>query len=353
MKLKYYLRGMGVGMILTAIIMGIALHGRTETLSDAEIMARARELGMIDSTVLSDYAAQGSSGDAMGGGGENGNAADGSAQASVKSVSQMGESGSRRVVFEKLKPEDDATAGSARDTTGGAAGKGSSLSGTGSSVAAAASATGKSTADTAASKSAVVMKSDVTTASSKATGASVTASTAGQKATEAGTKASTGSTSAAKPAETAVAAATAGTAASKPAETSAASGASENAGTGASVKTETAAASNTASTVSAKPAETAVASNTASTAAAPAAPAEPAAPAAPAVTTASGRTITIPSGVGSDTVARLLEQAGIVSSASEFDAYLCDRHVDRILHSGTKTIPEGASFEEIAGILTR
>lgn len=48
MKLKYYLRGLGVGVICTAIIMGIALSGnKKEALTDAEIIERARLLGMV------------------------------------------------------------------------------------------------------------------------------------------------------------------------------------------------------------------------------------------------------------------------------------------------------------------
>ena len=48
MKLKYYLRGLGVGIICTAIIMGIALSGnKKETLTDAEVIERARLLGMV------------------------------------------------------------------------------------------------------------------------------------------------------------------------------------------------------------------------------------------------------------------------------------------------------------------
>lgn len=47
MKLKYYLRGLGVGIIFTAIIMGIAFSGnKKETLTDAEIIERAKLLGM-------------------------------------------------------------------------------------------------------------------------------------------------------------------------------------------------------------------------------------------------------------------------------------------------------------------
>ena len=48
MKLKYYLRGLGIGIICTAIIMGIALSGnKKETLTDAEIIERAKLLGMV------------------------------------------------------------------------------------------------------------------------------------------------------------------------------------------------------------------------------------------------------------------------------------------------------------------
>ena len=48
MKLKYYLRGLGVGIICTAILMGIALSGnKKEKLTDTEIIERARLLGMV------------------------------------------------------------------------------------------------------------------------------------------------------------------------------------------------------------------------------------------------------------------------------------------------------------------
>lgn len=49
MKLKYYLRGMGVGMIVTTVILMIvfSLH-KNETLTDDEIRTRARALGMVE-----------------------------------------------------------------------------------------------------------------------------------------------------------------------------------------------------------------------------------------------------------------------------------------------------------------
>ena len=44
MKLKYYLRGLGIGIIVTAVIMGISSGGKTEKLTDDQILARAKEL---------------------------------------------------------------------------------------------------------------------------------------------------------------------------------------------------------------------------------------------------------------------------------------------------------------------
>lgn len=52
MKLKYYLRGIGIGMVVTAVIMSISFAGRSQTMTDEEIKIRARELGMKESTIL-------------------------------------------------------------------------------------------------------------------------------------------------------------------------------------------------------------------------------------------------------------------------------------------------------------
>ncbi len=56
MKLKYYLRGLGIGMAVTALILGISFSGRqgqeAQTLTDEQIRERASELGMVDSSKL-------------------------------------------------------------------------------------------------------------------------------------------------------------------------------------------------------------------------------------------------------------------------------------------------------------
>lgn len=48
MKLRYYLRGLGIGIIVTALVMGIADRD-ARPLTDAEIKAKALALGMVES----------------------------------------------------------------------------------------------------------------------------------------------------------------------------------------------------------------------------------------------------------------------------------------------------------------
>ena len=53
MKLKYYLRGLGIGIAITTLILAISynINGR---MSDSEIIRRAKELGMVMATEESD-----------------------------------------------------------------------------------------------------------------------------------------------------------------------------------------------------------------------------------------------------------------------------------------------------------
>lgn len=62
--------------------------------------------------------------------------------------------------------------------------------------------------------------------------------------------------------------------------------------------------------------------------------------------------ITVSSGDGSDTVARKLYEAGLVSDAAAYDRYLCQNGYDKKICTGVKTIPAGATEAEIAQILT-
>lgn len=47
MKLKYHLRGLGVGIVVTGLIFTIANANKSETLTDIQMIQKAQELGMV------------------------------------------------------------------------------------------------------------------------------------------------------------------------------------------------------------------------------------------------------------------------------------------------------------------
>ena len=64
MKLKFYFIGLGMGIIVTAIIMEIALASKSRPMSDEEVIVRAKQLGMVEaSSRLSNITQSVSSGD--------------------------------------------------------------------------------------------------------------------------------------------------------------------------------------------------------------------------------------------------------------------------------------------------
>lgn len=62
MKLKYYLRGLGIGILVTVLLTTVA-SGNHRAMTDEEIKARARELGMSESMVLADMQGGSTSGE--------------------------------------------------------------------------------------------------------------------------------------------------------------------------------------------------------------------------------------------------------------------------------------------------
>lgn len=48
MRLKYYLRGLGIGIVVTAVIMGVSANRPGPVMTDEQIIARAKELGMVE-----------------------------------------------------------------------------------------------------------------------------------------------------------------------------------------------------------------------------------------------------------------------------------------------------------------
>lgn len=61
MKLKYYLRGLGIGVLVTAIILHFILGDGTSPMTDEQVKARAKELGMTESMTLSQAASSNTS----------------------------------------------------------------------------------------------------------------------------------------------------------------------------------------------------------------------------------------------------------------------------------------------------
>lgn len=57
MKIRYYLRGLGLGILITSIFFLVG-GSSSKTISDEQIKARAKELGMIESTVLAEISTE-------------------------------------------------------------------------------------------------------------------------------------------------------------------------------------------------------------------------------------------------------------------------------------------------------
>lgn len=63
-------------------------------------------------------------------------------------------------------------------------------------------------------------------------------------------------------------------------------------------------------------------------------------------------TITVSGGMSSETISSLLEDAGLVDSASKFNSFLVQNGYDKKLETGSFDISGGMTYEEIARILT-
>ncbi len=244
MKLKYYLRGMGIGVILTAIIMGFALGGRKTTISDAEVIERAKQLGMVENGVLTDT--------------QNVNeeyANESNASASVTSVDEAGK---------EISEEIDEVVSS----------------------------TGESVSEVAKEEE----KGNTESEQDKQYEESASSSTTYESEDSASTAKTSPSINETASSETSLS--------------------SESSASAASTATTTTVAETATDNVS------------------------------------GSVTVTIPKGQSSDSVAVVLYNAGVIDNASSFNRYLIDKGLDRIIRSGNKVIPAGATYEEIAYIIT-
>lgn len=251
MERKYYLRGLGLGIIITAIIMGFAVKGKP-AMTDEEIMQRAKELGMIENTMLAEPVQETAQ-----------------EEATPADTDTAEASDEKAVNTETAKPLDtDAKTDTAKTTDK------------------------ETESDT--TKTSVT---DAKTDTAKPSDAEMKADTAKTSDTE-------GKTDTAKASDSEVKTDTA-----KPTDAEAKTDTTEQA------DTET-------NTDVAKPSAT------------------------------GAQDITIVNGDSSVSVAAKLEQAGLISSASSYDSYLCSNGYDKKIRPGNYSIPADAGDEEIARIIT-
>ena len=301
MKLKYYLRGLGLGIVLTAIIMGVVLGKNNSKMSDEEIKKRAKQLGMVEAeSTLSSYL---------------------ESSAITEDIDEANSTASDTQMVEEGKevPEEDNEAESST---------GESVSEVGE--------VPEEIQETGENSESIESEEDVKLASDDAAGsASTDTIQAGQN-------------EARKPESETVESQKTGEEGTKSETAEAQKTESEVTETAEPEKaepevTETAEAQKTESEV----AETAESVNN-----------EPVNENNPvAEQTSSSDTsyvvVVLPSGSDSDDCARILREAGLISDGVEYNNYLIKTGKDRYIRSGTKQIPRGASFEEITAIITR
>lgn len=257
MKLRYYMRGLGIGIFVTAILMALTIHGKTERLTDEQIIERAEALGMemkYSSDVLADAVSE--------------NAAEDTKPAELPNQVKEETSLANRLAAEE-KTENPLLAGAGVDSS--------------------ADEQDNNAADTAQqdiyhedpdAAERTEAKTDTTDRKEQTQDGSVQENAAGEKNTAQNVSAD-----------------------------------AKAAGQDEGVAGETSAADTQ-------------------------------------TVTGASKQITVSSGDGSDTVARKLYEAGLISDVSAYDRYLCQNGYDKKICTGVKTIPAGATEAEIAQILT-
>ena len=294
MKMKMYLRGVGTGVVCTAIIMGLAL-GRNKTMSQEEIMAKAKEYGMVDASEMASQVAKAK--------------ADALSEANAKIAA--------------MKEENKDTASSSQDVaeSGSSVSSGSTVNSDPNPQVMGASRAG--------SQGTV---KDVSSHPEEQTNGSKSSSSVSDRLSSA-TK-NFGSASTTKDASSASALSTSGNSGNSViSKSQEAAGLSNSANTGSS--------STSIKQASASASSSAVSSSTKNAAS------------ASSVKPSGSIIVTIPRGYGSDQVARALADAGVIEDAPSFNTYLIQNGKDRYVHSGTVQIPRGSSYGEIARIICR
>lgn len=286
MKLKYYLRGLGVGIVLTAVIMGVVLGRKGSDISDEEVIRRAKQLGMVEAeSTLSSYNDSAKSAEVIDEANES---------SSDKKVDQAGEEISKEVnEGEPLagEPVPEVEEEAKEDST-----------------------TGESSESITSEEDVKLSSNDATqTPSTDVVEAEKTPEGKGEGTEEAKEDIKV------EPSENTV---------STSLENN------DNSGNTQAKQTDTNEDNNNAAAANenTKPEESAPADNS---------------------TDVNYIVVVLPSGSESDTCARILRESGVIDDGVAFNKYLVSSGLDRKIRSGTKQIPKGATFEEIAAVITR
>ncbi len=273
MKLKYYLRGMGVGVLLTAIIMGVALGGSGSKMSDAEVIKRARQLGMVEAeSTLSDYS-------------------------EATKESEVTEENDESASGQKVDKEGTEVS---EEVNQGESEAGESVSSM--------DETAKESDEVGENSESVEAEPDIALSSSASAETASTETVSAEVNNEA----------------------------------------SEETADVVNTQTETnddQASQDNTSVNNEAAEESSVVSNSSENTNAVSESAQP--------TDVNYVVVVIPGGSDSDTCARIIREAGLIEDGIGFNKYLENQGLDRYIRSGTKQIPRGASFEEIARIITR
>lgn len=305
MELKYYLRGLGLGIAITAIVMGIA-SSKNKTMTNEEIIARAKQLGMTENTVLDEINHKDGKQDAD------------KADDSAKTDADKTGSSAKTDVSGKA----DGSAQADADKTGASAQADNSKSG---SANLPANNDNSNTSQKTGSTDNVAKTS--ASGENEASDASDKNSQSGARKTDSGVDAEAGDTESK----------TDGT--NKKPE-----------GGSQSQDTNTKTDSPDSNTKTGSPdANTNAGSQNNNT---KTGSSEPKPSGTDAAASAKPMVITVGSGDGSYSVSKKLADVGAIESADEFDDFLCNNGYDKKIRTGTYTIPANASEEQMARIIT-
>lgn len=117
MRLKYYLRGLGLGIIFAVIIMMIGFHDNKQSMSDTEIIEKAKTLGMVEAKNISGTVADEYNSEKTDSSAANSDASSQKAETEQDSQMQDSQTAQEDTQQEDTQPEDTQPAADAKQET--------------------------------------------------------------------------------------------------------------------------------------------------------------------------------------------------------------------------------------------